>query len=79
MLDPALKGTLNLLQSVAKTPSVKRVILTSSEAAVAFNGTPLTEEVEIDETWWSDADFCRKNKVHILFFQSTVHHKRYCM
>jgi nucleoside-diphosphate-sugar epimerase len=63
LLDPALKGTLNVLGSVAKTPSVKRVVLTSSEAAVAFNGTPLTPEVEIDETWWSNPDYCRNNQL----------------
>ncbi|KAI3449979.1 hypothetical protein Pfo_006644 [Paulownia fortunei] len=63
LLDPALKGTLNVLGSVAKTPSVKRVILTSSEAAVAFNGKPRTPEVVVDETWWSDADYCRENQL----------------
>ncbi|KAK6164132.1 hypothetical protein DH2020_000996 [Rehmannia glutinosa] len=62
LIDPALKGTLNVLGSVAKTPSVKRVVLTSSEAAVCFNGTPLTPDTVIDETWWSDPDYCRKNQ-----------------
>ncbi|KAK4492374.1 hypothetical protein RD792_003179 [Penstemon davidsonii] len=63
LLDPALKGTLNVLGSVAKTPSVKRVVLTSSEAAVSFNGTPLKEDVVVDESWWSDPDYCRKNQM----------------
>ncbi|KAK6119753.1 hypothetical protein DH2020_046494 [Rehmannia glutinosa] len=63
LIDPALKGTLNVLGSVAKTPSVKRVVLTSSEAAVCFNGTPLTPDTVIDETWWSDPDYCRKNQL----------------
>ncbi|KAL3817860.1 hypothetical protein ACJIZ3_003765 [Penstemon smallii] len=62
LLDPALKGTLNVLGSVAKTPSVKRVVLTSSEAAVSFNGTPLNEDAFVDESWWSDNDYCIKNK-----------------
>jgi nucleoside-diphosphate-sugar epimerase len=30
LVDPALKGTLNVLSSVAKSKSVKRVVLTSS-------------------------------------------------
>ncbi|KAK6119752.1 hypothetical protein DH2020_046506 [Rehmannia glutinosa] len=62
LVDPALKGTLNVLGSCAKAPSVKRVVLTSSMASVYFNGKTLTPEVVIDETWWSDIEFCRRNK-----------------
>ncbi|TKY67828.1 Tetraketide alpha-pyrone reductase 1 [Spatholobus suberectus] len=60
LIDPALKGTLNVLKSCAKSPSVKRVVLTSSISAVAFNGRPKTPEVVVDETWFSDPDFCRE-------------------
>ncbi|KAI3449982.1 hypothetical protein Pfo_006647 [Paulownia fortunei] len=63
LIDPAVKGTLNVLGSCAKTPSVKRVILTSSEAAIAFNHTPRTSEAVIDETWWADPDYCRENQL----------------
>ncbi|XP_043691624.1 phenylacetaldehyde reductase-like [Telopea speciosissima] len=62
LLDPALKGTLNVLESCAKTPSVKRMVVTSSVAAVAYNRTPRTPDVVVDETWYSDAEFCRENK-----------------
>lgn len=68
MIDPALKGTLNVLGSVAKTSSVRRVVLTSSVAAVAFNGKPRTPEVVVDETWWSNPDFCRESQVLYLTF-----------
>jgi len=34
LVDPALKGTRNVLASVERTPSVKRVVLTSSCAAI---------------------------------------------
>lgn len=34
LVDPALKGTINALTSVGKSPSVRRVVLTSSCAAV---------------------------------------------
>lgn len=34
LIDPALKGTANVLESVNRTPTVKRVVLTSSVAAI---------------------------------------------
>ncbi|AES62397.2 transmembrane protein, putative [Medicago truncatula] len=61
LIDPALKGTLNVLNSCAKSPSLKRVVLTSSVAAVAYNGKPRTPDVVVDETWFTDADFCAKS------------------
>ena len=33
-MDPAIEGNLGLLRAVAKTPSVKRVVITSSVAAI---------------------------------------------
>jgi nucleoside-diphosphate-sugar epimerase len=63
LLDPAVKGTLNVLNSCAKTPSVKRVVLTSSIAAVIYNGKPRTPEVVADEAWFSNPDFCRESKL----------------
>jgi dihydroflavonol-4-reductase len=45
LVDPAVKGTLNVLQACAKSPSVKRVVLTSSMAAITDepDGRVLTE------------------------------------
>ncbi|XP_038725018.1 phenylacetaldehyde reductase [Tripterygium wilfordii] len=63
LLDPAVKGTLNVLTSCAKFPKIKRVVLTSSIAAVAYNGKPRTPEVVVDETWFSDPEFCRESKL----------------
>ncbi|VFQ75210.1 unnamed protein product [Cuscuta campestris] len=60
LIDPAVKGTLNVLGSCAKTPTVRRVVLTSSIAAVSYNGKPRTPEVVVDETWWSCPDFCKE-------------------
>ncbi|GAB2218392.1 hypothetical protein Droror1_Dr00001615 [Drosera rotundifolia] len=62
LLDPAVKGTLNVLGSCAKFPSIKRVVLTSSVAAVAYNRRPRTPEVVVDETWWSDQEMLREVK-----------------
>ncbi|KAK2408197.1 NAD(P)-binding Rossmann-fold superfamily protein [Trifolium repens] len=63
VIDPALKGTLNVLKSCAKSSSVKRVILTSSVSAVAFTTKPKNPDVVVDETWFSDPDFCRESKL----------------
>ncbi|XP_074316553.1 phenylacetaldehyde reductase-like [Silene latifolia] len=59
LIDPALKGTLNVLSSCAKAPSVKRVIFTSSTAAVMLTGRPVSPETVIDETWFSTPEHCK--------------------
>nr|XP_043613916.1 phenylacetaldehyde reductase-like [Erigeron canadensis] len=62
LIEPALKGTLNVLCSCSKASSVKRVVVTSSIASVAFNTRPKNPEVVIDETWFSDPEFCKEMK-----------------
>ncbi|GLT66316.1 hypothetical protein SLA2020_386860 [Shorea laevis] len=62
LVDSAVNGTLNVLKSCAKVSSIKRVVLTSSMAAVASTGKPLTPDVLVDETWFSDPDVCEKSK-----------------
>ncbi|MBA0643632.1 hypothetical protein Goklo_027903, partial [Gossypium klotzschianum] len=63
LVEPAVKGTLNVLGSCAKVPSIKRVIITSSLAAVMLTGKPLADDVVVDETWFSDPVVCEKLKV----------------
>ncbi|KAL5708084.1 hypothetical protein ACHQM5_018918 [Ranunculus cassubicifolius] len=63
LIDPAVKGTLNVLGACAKTPSVKRVIVTSSIGAVAYNKKPLTADTVVDETWFSDPEVLKKAKM----------------
>ncbi|KAL2330737.1 hypothetical protein Fmac_018318 [Flemingia macrophylla] len=63
LLDPAVKGTLNVLKSCVNLPTLKRVVLTSSVAAVAYNGKPRTPDVVVDETWFSNPDFCRESQM----------------
>lgn len=62
LIEPAVKGTLNVLGSCAKTSSVKRVVITSSMAAVSYNRKPRTPDVVVDETWFSDPEFCTETK-----------------
>ena len=63
IVDTAVKGTLNVLRSCAKVHSIKRVVLTSSVAAMTQNGNPTTPDVVIDESWFSSSVFCKENKV----------------
>ncbi|BAT93472.1 Cinnamoyl-CoA reductase [Vigna angularis] len=62
LLDPAVKGTLNVLKSCLKSATLKRVVVTSSVAAVACNDRPRAPDEVLDETWFSDAEFCRRNE-----------------
>ncbi|CAI0421557.1 unnamed protein product [Linum tenue] len=63
LVDPAVKGTLNVLKSCAKYPSVKRVVLTSSTAAVFHTGRRLTQDSVADESWFSDPAICEQLKL----------------
>ncbi|XP_057479436.1 phenylacetaldehyde reductase-like [Actinidia eriantha] len=63
LIHPALKGTLNVLGSCAKNSSVRRVVLTSSMAAVSNNGRPRTPEVVVDESWFTDPELSKQNKL----------------
>ncbi|XP_027931066.1 cinnamoyl-CoA reductase 1-like [Vigna unguiculata] len=60
LLDPAVKGTLNVLKSCVNSPTLKRVVLTSSIAAVAFSDRPKNPDVVVDETWYSDPEYCKR-------------------
>ncbi|KAJ6790653.1 cinnamoyl-CoA reductase 1-like [Iris pallida] len=62
LIEPAVKGTLNVLGSCIKTTSVKRVVVTSSMAAVGYNEMPKTPDVIVDETWFSSSELCRQSK-----------------
>jgi nucleoside-diphosphate-sugar epimerase len=62
VLDPAIKGTLNVLKACLSA-KVKRVVMTSSSSALDSDPNRPTEEV-IDESCWSDENFLRENKVN---------------
>ncbi|XP_075489053.1 phenylacetaldehyde reductase-like isoform X1 [Primulina tabacum] len=62
LIEPAVKGTLNVLKSCSKEPSMKRVVVTSSIVAVMFNRRPQGPDAVVDETWFSDPVFCEEIK-----------------
>jgi len=54
LIEPALQGTRNVLASVNRTPSVKRVVLTSSVAAVFGDGADILDypgQIASEENW----------------------------
>ncbi len=51
LVDPALKGTTNILSSVNKTQTVKRVILTSSTASISQDAKETVNKKLNEETW----------------------------
>ncbi|KAG8497207.1 hypothetical protein CXB51_008462 [Gossypium anomalum] len=72
LVEPAVKGTLNVLGSCAKVPSIKRVIITSSLAAVMLTGKPLADDVVVDEKWFSDPVVCEKLKVWYMLSKTSA-------
>ncbi|GJZ72566.1 cinnamoyl-CoA reductase 1-like protein, partial [Tanacetum coccineum] len=61
---------------------INRVVVTSSVAAVAYNGRPTAPEVVVDETWYSDPDVCKENKTYGLTeaepYGGNMKHGPYC-
>jgi nucleoside-diphosphate-sugar epimerase len=54
LIDPAVKGTMNVLETANQTPSVKRVVITSSCAAIytdAIDCQKAPEGVLTEEVW----------------------------
>nr|GMC86440.1 cinnamoyl-CoA reductase 1-like [Ipomoea batatas] len=62
LVDPAVKGTLNVLGSCVRTPSVKRVVVTSSTASILIKENPISPDDVVDETWFSDKEYVEENK-----------------
>ncbi|XAR53729.1 Anthocyanidin reductase [Bertholletia excelsa] len=56
MIKPAIQGVVNVLKACAKAGTVKRVIVTSSAAAVTINQLEGTGLV-MDESHWTDVEF----------------------
>ncbi|XP_019151136.1 PREDICTED: cinnamoyl-CoA reductase 1-like [Ipomoea nil] len=62
LVSPAVNGTLNVLESCVRTPSVKRIVLTSSTATIMYKPNPISPTDVIDDTWFSDKEFAEETK-----------------
>ncbi|XP_050241114.1 tetraketide alpha-pyrone reductase 2 isoform X4 [Quercus robur] len=58
MIDPCIKGTLNVLSSCSKA-SVKRVVLTSSCSSIRYRDD-VQQVSPLNESHWSDPDYCKR-------------------
>ena len=61
LIEPATKGTRNVLAAVNRTPTVKRVVLTSSVAAIYGDAADLasTAEGRFSEEHWNETSSAR--------------------
>ncbi|KAJ9704703.1 hypothetical protein PVL29_002985 [Vitis rotundifolia] len=62
ILVPAVEGTLNVLRSCKKNPSLRRVVLTSSTSAVRARDD-FDPKIPLDESSWSSVEFCERLQV----------------
>ncbi|XP_031270248.1 cinnamoyl-CoA reductase 2-like [Pistacia vera] len=60
VIEPAVKGTLNVLKASVEA-KIKRFVFVSSGAAVGLNPSWPKDRV-MDETCWSDKEYCRTTK-----------------
>ncbi|KAF9588285.1 hypothetical protein IFM89_008702 [Coptis chinensis] len=61
MIKPAIQGTLDILKACTKAQTVKRVVVTSSAAAVSINKLNSTNLV-MDEECWTDVEYLYSEK-----------------
>lgn len=63
VIKPAVQGTLNVLNACVQSPSIRRVVFTSSVGAIGERGNEVPLDSTLDESSWTSVEFCRKAKV----------------
>lgn len=59
LIDPCIKGTLNVLGSCKRSSSVKRAVLTSSCSAIRYRDD-VQQVSPLNESHWSDTEYCKR-------------------
>ncbi|KAI9390117.1 hypothetical protein POPTR_008G138600v4 [Populus trichocarpa] len=62
ILEPAIEGTLNVLRSCKRNPSLKRVILTSSSSTLRVRDD-FDSNIPLDESSWSSVELCERLQI----------------
>ncbi|WCJ30180.1 NAD(P)-binding Rossmann-fold superfamily protein [Euphorbia peplus] len=62
MVDMEVRGVINVVEASAQTESVEKIVFTSSLTAAIWKDN-ISKQVDVDETSWSNLDFCRKFKL----------------
>lgn len=62
LVDPIIKGTTSVMNSCAKSKTLKRIVLTSSCSSIRYR-FDATEASPLNESHWSDPDFCKRFNV----------------
>ncbi|XP_010548188.1 PREDICTED: tetraketide alpha-pyrone reductase 1 [Tarenaya hassleriana] len=62
ILKPAIEGTLNVLRSCRKNPSIRRVVITSSSSTVRIRDD-FDPKVPLDESSWTSVELCQSLQI----------------
>jgi bifunctional dihydroflavonol 4-reductase/flavanone 4-reductase len=60
VIKPTINGLIDILKACEKAKTVRKLVFTSSAGTVDVTEHPKSI---IDETCWSDVDFCRRVKM----------------
>lgn len=63
LIDPCIKGTLNVLNSCSKAASVKRIVLTSSCSSIRYR-YDVQQVSPLNESHWTDLEYCKRYNVN---------------
>ncbi|KAL2905116.1 Tetraketide alpha-pyrone reductase 2 [Bienertia sinuspersici] len=71
LIEPSIKGTLNVLISCIEATTVKRVVYTSSCSKIRYR-----EDIQhispLNESHWSDPDYCKRHNVRSIYLINTI-------
>ena len=78
VIKPTINGMLSIMKACVNSKTVRKLVFTSSAAAVRFGEH---EKPVYDENCWTDVEFCRNKKmtgwvkfyvfIYLLFYSST--------